>query len=445
MNFKKIVIAVVTALVILISPLTFQSVKAEEFSLNEHEAILLYGYDAVLEFYNQGGVISQDNCDTLYNSTGEAVKSAEIIKSQVTQQEYNDLYRNMFIDVFRVFKNTAIYKVENSYDESLYSPTENGIVAVNKQLVEVKGLISSANTYQAVVDAEQSFYEFIAYEPSKKVSDISTDESQPISVKAFSTSAIFAESDVIETEFFIDSVIIKNTKVALIDNPNLLDATNGVACFFSIKWVRDGVILDVSDVDVAPTFICVNVEDLGLELNDESCLQIVRYLGRGEVEFIDGAYLYDGNIVITLSEIVDTEYQLDFAVVAKGYAIEYSSILEQYVYEWGLDGLFTSIAESLSGISQDFVIDTSLVIGAVALLILPLALSILYFIYRLIVRIIKRKNKKKYKEYKREYGAFKKYKKRLKNEEKDRKKQKRLNKKQRRLEKKLRRKNKNID
>ena len=184
---------------------------------------------------------------------------------------------------------------------------------------------------------------------------------------------------------------------------------------------------------------------MDLDLNEESCLQLVRYLGGGEVEFISEVSLYDGYILFTLSELLNTKYQLDFAVVVKGYAIEYSSILEKYVYEWGLDGFFTSIAESLSGIFQDFEIDTGLIIGAVALLILPLVLSILYFIYRLIVRIIKRKNKKRYKEYKREYGAFKKYKKRVKKEEKLRKNQKRLNKKQRRLEKKLRRKNKNFE
>ena len=336
MNFKKVIIAVVTALVILISPLTFQPVKADEFSLNEHEAILSYGYNAVLEFYNQGGVISNANCDALYNATGEAVKSAEIIKSQVAQKEYNDLYRNMFTDVFRVFKNTAIFRVENCYDEDLYSPTQNGIVAVNNKLNEVKGLISSANTYQAVVDAELSFYTYIgSSEPSLKTSLIMADDTQPITVYALSSSPIFAEGDVIKTEFFIDSVIIKNTKVALIDNEELLDESSGVACFFSIRWIRDGVVLDINDVDVSETLIAVEVEDLGLNLNEESCLQLVRYLGGGEVEFISEVSLYDGYILFTLSELLNTKYQLDFAVVVKGYAIEYSSILEKYVYEWG--------------------------------------------------------------------------------------------------------------
>lgn len=436
MSFKKIITAVVTALVILISPFTFQSVKAEDFSVDEHFAVLSSGYATVLEFYREGGVISDSNCYNLYTATGEAVKSAEALKLNVTQKEYNSSYRDMHTDVFRVFKNTTIYRLENSYDENLYSPTLNGTVAINNKLSEAKNSVSSATSYQTVVDAELSFYEYIGSdEPSLKTSVMITDGSQPITVKLQSESPIFAEDDVITTNFFIDTVIIKNVKVALINNPELLDETNGVACFFSVRWIRNDVTLDVSDVSVAPTTFAVKVTDLGVELNEESCLQLVRYLGRGEVEFIDGVSLSDGYIVFTLSEDIESDYELDFAVVAKGYAIKYSTYLEQYVYEWGLDGLFVSIAESVK-------IDVNFVIGAFALLIVPIVLSILYFIYRLIVRGIKRKERKKYKEYKKEYGAFKKYKKRVKEEEKLNKKQKRLLKKQKRLERRLRRKSK---
>lgn len=440
MSFKKIITAVITALLILVSPFTFQTAKAEELSLEEHSAVLSSGYETVLDFYNQGGVISGDNCFTLYTATSEAVKSAEAIQSIVTQEEYDKTYRDKHTDVFRVFKNTVIYQLENSYDESLYSTS--GVVAINNKLAEVKGNVSVATSYQVVIDSAQVFYEFIGSdEPSKKISNLSTSDSQPITAHLSSSEPIFASDDVIESSFFIDTVIIKNTKVALMGNENLLDASSGVACFFSLRWIRNGVVLDASDVNAQPTAVAVEIADLGVELTQDSCVQIVRYAGNGEVEFIENVEIIDGYLTFLLDKRLDSDYEFDFAVVAKGYALESATVIEKFASSLGLSAICESIAESLGALN----VDANFVLGAICLLIVPLALSILYFIYRLIVRAVKNSKKKKYKQFRREYGDFQKYKKRVKKEKKLAKKQKRLDRKQKRLERKLRRKNKETE
>lgn len=440
MSFKKIITAVITALLIFISPFTFQTAKAEEPSLEEYSAVLSSGYVTVLDFYNQGGVISGDNCLTLYTATSEAVKSAEAIKSLVTQEEYDQTYRDKHTDVFRVFKNVVIYQLENSYDESLYSTL--GIVAINNKLAEVKGNVSVATSYQAVVDNAQAFYDFIGSdEPSKKVDTLSTSDSQPITAHLYSLEPIFASDDVVESSLFIDSVIIKNTKVALMGNENLLDESSGVACFFSLRWIRNGVVVDADDVAVKPTAVAVEIADLGVELQEDSCVQVVRYAGGGEVEFIENVELSDGYLVFLLDKRLDSNYEFDFAVVAKGYALESATVIEKYASSLGLTAICETIAESLSALN----VDANFVLGAVCILIVPLAFAILYFIYRLIVRAVKKSKKKKYKQFRSEYGAFQKYKKRVKKEKKLAKKQKRLDKKQKRLERRLRRKNKETE
>ena len=318
----------------------------------------------------------------------------------------------------------------------------SGVVAINNKLAEVKGNVSVATSYQVVIDSAQLFYEFIGSdEPSKKISNLSTSDSQPITAHLSSSEPIFASDDVIESSIFIDTVLIKNTKVALMGNENLLDASSGVACFFSLRWIRNGVVLDASDVFVKPTAVAVEIADLGVELSVDSCVQIVRYARSGEVEFIENVEIIDGYLTFLLDKRLDSDYEFDFAVVAKGYALESATVIEKFASSLGLSAICESIAESLGALN----VDANFVLGAICLLIVPLALSILYFIYRLIVRAVKNSKKKKYKQFRREYGDFRKYKKRVKKEKKLAKKQKRLDRKQKRLERKLRRKNKETE
>ena len=199
MSFKKIITAIVLSLVIFLAPTTFKSVKAEDISIDEHVEVLSSGYSLVVDFYNQGGRIDDTNFNTLYEVAGRAVVSAEAIKPLVTIEEYDRKYRDKHNDVFRVFKNVAIYKAEALYDyyKDVFSPTASGIEAVNLKLREVKNLIQSATSYQVVVDAEQSFNDYVNSDGiSKNTDKISTGSDQPITVKLTSSEMVFAESDI---------------------------------------------------------------------------------------------------------------------------------------------------------------------------------------------------------------------------------------------------------
>ena len=187
----------------------------------------------------------------------------------------------------------------------------------------------------------------------------------------------------------------------------MLDATNGVAYFFSIRWERDGVIIKGDKNSPAKVTFIVDTANMGLTIDENSCLQIVRYLGNQKVDFIS-ARLEDGKIVFSLDNFgndIESNYDLDFAVVIKGYKLEAPSMAGKFL-------------------SENLVIVVSIV-GAIV---------ILYLLIKIIKTGSRRSKKRKYKEFKREYSAFKKFKKKQKKEKKLLKKQKRLNEKQRILE-----------
>lgn len=408
MNFKKFIIATLTAFALILLPFTFQSAKAQELTLDEHKSVLSLGYSTVIEFYAYGGVISDDNEDVLFNVTGEAVQSAEAIKSLVTTQEYDRNYRNQHTDVFRVYKNVTLYKLNKSYVESDYSPSDNGLVLLHDKLYEARGKISTATTYQGVVDAVNEFMEFISSdEASKKTDNLSTNNEQAIQVSVQAKAPIFGDDDVLVAKKFLDSVIIKNTKIALIDNENLLDPTSGVAYFFSIRWVRDGVIIKGDEDTPTKVTIKVDTSQMGITVDDSSCMQIVRYLGNQEVAFVN-ASLADGKIVFSLDNFggdIESNYDLDFAVVIKGYKLEAPSMVGKFINE-----------------------------NMVIVISVASAIVILYLLIKIIKINSRRRKRRQYKQFRREYRAFTKYKKKQKKEKKLLKKQMRFNKKQKRID-----------
>ncbi len=399
MKFKKLVTVMVTALILILSPIYSSMAKAEEVPLETQVEILSSGYSEVNAFYNDGGEINSLNVEDLYIATSQAVISAEQIKSQISQDEYNRYYRNMHTDVFRVYKNVLVYKMETSYDESVYAPTDGGIALLHSTLNEKKSLINSATNYETATATYNEFLEFLAGENlALKTSVLSTDAEQAVSVSVQSISPIFSQDDVLETEFFRDSVIIKNTKVALIGNEKLIDETSGVAQYVSIRWKRNGVIMDGNSVPLTEVSISIDVEDLGVEINGDSAVQIVRYLGNRQVDFISNVILTQDNKLTfnlqSFGEDVATQYDLDFAIVIKGYAIESSSVVGKFIEE-----------------------NPFLVLAGVC------AIVLLYLIIKIVKSVKARKKRKQYK-------AFKKYLKKQKKEKKLSKKKKRKKKKE---------------
>ncbi len=384
------------------------AILLEDYLHKDYATLLKSGYSYLLDFYAKGGVISEDNQEELLYFTKCASTSAEVLKTLVDESEYDRKYRNQHIDVFRVFKNVTLYNLNKNFDESDYSPSDNGIVLLHNKLYEARGKISNATSVMDVENAYQEFLEFISSgEVSKKTDKLSTNNEQAIQVSVQASSPIFGDDDVLVTKKFLDSVIIKNTQIALIDNENLLDPTNGVAYFFSIRWVRDGVIIRGDEASPTKVTFMVDVSQMGVTVDDSSCMQIVRYLGNQEVAFIN-ASLVEGKIVFSLDNFggdIEGNYDLDFAVVIKGHQLEAPSTVGKFINENKV------IVISVAG-----------------------AIVLLYLLIKVIKINSRRRKRKQYKQFRREYRAFTKYKKKQKKEKKHLKKQMRFDKKQKRLE-----------
>ncbi len=384
------------------------AILLDGYALNDNATILKAGYNYLLDFYAKGGVISDDDQEELLHLTKWASESAETLKTLVTQSEYDRNYRNQYVDVFRVFKNVTLYNLNKNYNESDYSPSDGGVVLLHEKLYEARGKISTATSVKDVDDAYQEFIEFISSgDLSKKTNELSTDKEQIINVTVKADSSIFADDDVLTTKKFLDSVIIKNTKIALIDNENLLDPTSGVAYFFSIRWVRDGVIIKGDEDTPTKVTFKVDTSQMGITVDDSSCMQIVRYLGNQEVAFVN-ASLADGKIVFSLDNFggdIESNYDLDFAVVIKGYKLEAPSMVGKFINE-----------------------------NMVIVISVASAIVILYLLIKIIKINSRRRKRRQYKQFRREYRAFTKYKKKQKKEKKLLKKQMRFNKKQKRID-----------
>lgn len=316
------------------------AVKADGLGEMEYSRVLDVGYARVNEFISQegdSGIFTEENVGEMLSCTSSAVIAAENLKYVVTSLEYSKKYQNKHTDVLRVCKNSYIWLMENGYDLnvqpivdfSVYAPTSGGIVLVRNKLKEFKDKIELAETMVEIDVAFVSWELFInSGEPALKVDSISSDKG--IGVKLEADELIFAEDDVVEVAKFLNSVIIKNTQSALVGNENLLSEDSGIAYFFSLRWKSDGVIVEGNKVPETPIKVSVKLKDLGLE--NATDVQLVRYKGSGEVEFVDGVEVKDGYLTFTLKTFgndIESDYALDFAVVAKGYKQEAKPI---YLY-----------------------------------------------------------------------------------------------------------------
>ena len=404
MKIKKIVACLVTALVLTFSPLNFGSVKAEA-SLESNIETLSSGYEVVTSFYNDGGEFNSSNVSDIVNATSLASVAGEEIRLSIGEEEYlKSSYRNMYTDVFQIYKNALVYLIENSYDEALYSQTNGGVVLLHQKVNEYTNLIKSSTNHESATSNYNEFIEFINSNAlAKKTKEVSTTPSQEIKVKATSQSPIFSEDDYLTASYFVDSVIIKNTKVALMNNEKLLDETSGVATYISIRWKSNDVIVEGSKVPEIPVTFEIDVSSLNVEIDSESLVQVVRYLGNRKVEFIESAKLQNGVVTFTLQsfgEDIATSYDLDFAIVTKNNAITTSSIVATFAEE-----------------------------NLVLIITIAGAVVLLWMIVKISKSIRARRKKKMLKAFKKQYKKMLK--------------QKKLDKKQKRKEKKLKKKAKN--
>lgn len=345
---------VVIALMVCLFSSAF-TVRAENVNLTAKEKALNDGYERVNEFVSIGGdngIFTVDNAGEMLTVTSSAVEAAEFLKQNVSDSDYDKYYRNKHTDVLRVCKNAHIWIMERSYDPSIYAPTSGGIVLVNSKLSEYKGEIEVATK---LIDIQLAYFNWTKFiessEPALKVSSIVSGDG--VSVKLEADSKVFAEDDVVEVTEFLNTVIIKNTQLALSESDELLAEDSGLAYFFSLRWKSDGVVVEGNKVPESPIKVTIELKDLGLE--NATDIQLVRYKGLGEIEFVDGIEVKDGYLTFTLQSFgndFESDYALDFAVVAKGYKQESKPIYTYVLIGAGALVLVIVVFQMIRGVKK---------------------------------------------------------------------------------------------
>lgn len=317
----NVIVCIITAILLPFSSGLFK-VNAQT-ELDGHVNNLTNSYNEVVTFLNGGGEYDTVKAENLYTICQPGLVSAETLKATVPSEEYNNLYRNMHFDVLRVFKNATIYRIENGYDPDIYAKTDGGITLVRQKVAEEKNAINSTVLVADIISAYNRWVEFITTaDIARNVLSIQTVEDSEIKVQAVCQTEMFASDDILKVTPFIDSVILKNAKVALLDNGELLNDNMGVATAISIRWVRNGVILSGNSIPEKQVQLLIDKDSLGVEFGEN--IQIARYLGKQQVDFID-FNLVGNDIVITLDKLgedIESNYSLDFFVLTEGYALE---------------------------------------------------------------------------------------------------------------------------
>jgi hypothetical protein len=220
---------------------------------------------------------------------------------------------------------------EASYDEALYTPTNNGIILIHQKEGEAISAIRAATSKVEIDTACTAFLDFIATTKLSKYSvSVATSSETEIVATVTSERAIFSEEDYLTAVKFNNSVIEKNTQNSLSKSSNLTVIDGGVASYFSLRWVSGGVIQEDTQV---PVTVSVNLSSLGLTVQDGTSVQIARYVKNGEVSFLE-ASVSEGNLVFSLTAFggdIESEYDLDFAVILSGYAGEEGSVVGDFL------------------------------------------------------------------------------------------------------------------
>ncbi|MBR6736958.1 MAG: hypothetical protein IKL82_01165 [Clostridia bacterium] len=319
-NNKLILIVALTLALAFIGFASPVKAFADTVYENEYQQAFFENYESVCQV-NVAGGYSATNALQYYQASGNGLQGGE--QAEALSEGFLTTYRNEYEVLMVAYKNVCKYMLDNSFNLSDYAPTENGVVLVNTKLQEAKTAISQATCKQEVDVACQTFIDFISGGTAVKNNNVLvTEEGASITASVATTAKVFSPDDVLSVKKFADSVITKNLKLALLDSTELTVNEGGVAYYFSVKWLRNGVIVE-DRADLAVTFT-VSLEDMGLTVENGAPVQIARYLGNGNVAFTS-ATVDGGNLIFSLTGFggdIESKYDLDFAVVLEGYALE---------------------------------------------------------------------------------------------------------------------------
>ncbi len=325
---KKAKTILTTALILAVAFIGFLfPTKAYAETLTDYEQIFLEKYQSIYSLNVSGG-LNSSNEDVYYADAGAGISAGE--QAETLSEGFLTTYRNEREVLMVAYKNVCKFKIDNSYDTSELAPTENGVILVNQKVSETKSAINSATTKSEIDSAYNSFMDFIqdgGFVMNVTVLQMSSESKVVATVTA--QNKIFSPDDVLEVKPFKDSVIARNTKLAIAERVDLPVQNGGVACYLSVRWLRNGVITEKPS---EPVTIEIDLSHFGVTAENGDSVCLARYLGNGEVEF-STATIENGKLTFTLTGFggdIQTNYDLDFAVVLEGYPVARQSFMSQY-------------------------------------------------------------------------------------------------------------------
>ena len=262
------------------------------------------------------------------------VESAIVLAETIAQDQelassVNDFsYKHNFVlKKYKFF--VSDYKLEVIYNPQDFSNTENGIIKINSEKSIAKTAIEYAANKEQVDNAYLTFYNLInSNDLAKNVSTVKTQEDSIVSATAttLNNSLYFSTDDYLVVTKYNNSAIVKNAKVALMDSEELLMENGGIAYYFNVQLSKGGVMASEITEELIVT---ISLEEVGLTVEDGAPVQIVKYKGNRQVEFIS-ALVANNNVMFNVSEVGA------YALCLEGYALENRSAVVTFFKNYGV-------------------------------------------------------------------------------------------------------------
>ncbi len=275
--------------------------------------------------------VDSNNASTYRQTVTDGLVLAEQINADSTRKAKIENFEFKFNYIFNSYKFFLIdYEIESIYNPSEYSQSENGVVKLNNAKHTAINGVEYATSKSEADEAFNDFKNLVNSNELVKNVNIAQTESDAKITGAIETvdgSKIFSPDDSVVISKYVNSIIIKNAKVALLNNAELASENYGIAYYFNVEYKQNGIF---SEKDFKSAVkVKIKLSDVGLDLQNGTVVQIAKYQGNHNITLND-ASVEEGYLVFTLKS------PGEYALVADGYAIKNRSYVVQFFIDYGV-------------------------------------------------------------------------------------------------------------
>ena len=313
-------------------------------SVQSDVEILQSAYEALCEYDQNGGCLSQENLSDCYLISGQGLLAVENLYSYYEGEGVSSQDRIAFSvkreKVLKVYRDTTKKKLSALYNPDNYAHTQNGAIKLTSDYQTAISAIDAQDATKSTIDiAYQTFYDLVEEGGYVKNSSTLYSDSQngliQGSLKRIDDKLVFSPDDKLVINDYKSSATIKNVNIAIKNQEGLVSQKQGdeksyyghgfgVAYYYDIHWESNGK-YNVIDKECLLTIDFSSVETT---LEEGQGVYVVSYKGNGEITLSDELIIENGKISFTISS------SGAYAIVADGYGIANSSkfvwFMQQY-------------------------------------------------------------------------------------------------------------------